>query len=248
MRAALPPEKESATRATDYRVLMARRLPQIAGVVFAVLFAAALLIVPPLPGIDKPGEAIVAHVVAHGSAMRLQALLVALGLLALTVVLGYARARLDGAAGHVLTIGSAVIITEVAIEMWFVSGLALHAMSLNPATARITADVAVLWGPLLTVADVMVAVPIALASVQRKFPRWVGALAGIFAVEQLVETVTIVGGPGFTEPGGTMNLYVGGPLFVVFFLALGLTSGATRPNGRPSKDTRGGSINHSEAN
>jgi|SRR5947209_12944343 hypothetical protein len=220
---------------------MARRLPLAAGVVFAVLFSAALLLVPPLPGIDKSGDAIVAHLVAHGSGLRLQALLVALGLLALVIVLGHARTRLDGAAGYVMTIGSAVIVTEVAIEMWFTSGLALHPGSLNPGTARTLADVTVMWGPLLTVADVMVAVPIALASVQQKFPRWVGALAAIFALEQLVETVTIVGGSGFIEPGGTMNLYVGGPLFVVFFLALGLTSGATRPKDRAAPDeSRGG--------
>jgi hypothetical protein len=228
---------------------MAHRLPQVAGVVFAVLFAVALLMVPPLPGIDKSGEAIVAHVVAHGSAIRLQALLVALGSLALVIVRGYARTRLDGAAGHVLTIGSAVIITEVAVEMWLTAGLTLHASSLNPSAARILADVAVMWGPLLTVADVMVAVPIALASVQRKFPRWVGALAAIFAVEQLVETVTIVGGSGFIEPGGAMNLYVGGPLFVVFFLTLGLASGATRPMDRATaKDSTGAPPNHSDAN
>lgn len=230
----------------DYLVPMARRLPQVAGVVFAVLFAAALVTVPPLPGIDKSGEAIVAHVVAHGSAIRLQALLVALGSLALVIVLGHARTRFDGAAGHVLTIGSAVIITEVAVEFWFSSGLALHARSVDPATARILADVAVMWGPLLTVADVMVAVPVALASVRQRFPRWVGALAVVFALEQLVETVTIVGGPGFIEPGGAMNLYVGGPFFVVFFLALGLTSGPTRP--KDVSDGRGGPTKYSDAN
>jgi hypothetical protein len=214
---------------------MADRLPQLAGVVFAALFTAALLIVPPLPGIDKSGEAIVAHMVAHGSALRLQALLVALGSLALVIVLAHARTRLDGAAGYVLTIGSALIITEFAVEMWFTSGLALHAASLNPATARALADVALMWGPLLTVADVMVAVPIALACVQGKFPRWVGALGAIFAVEQLIETVTIVGGPGLIEPGGTMNLYVGGPLFLVFFLALGRRPALDDPAVRTTK-------------
>jgi len=32
---------------------MDRRIPMIAGIAFAVLFAAALLMVPTLPGIDK---------------------------------------------------------------------------------------------------------------------------------------------------------------------------------------------------
>ena len=207
---------------------MTRRLPQVAAVVFAVLAGGALVMVPPLPGIDKSGDAIVAHVAAHASALRLQALLVALGSLALVIVLAYARAKLDGAAGYMVTIGSAAIITELAIESWFTSGLALHPALLNPATARTLADVASMWGPLLTVADVMVAAPIALVSLQqRTFPRWVGALAALFALEQLIETVTIVGGPGFIAPGGTMNLYVGGALFLVFFLVLGLTSSAS---------------------
>src|SRR6201993_5435460 len=55
------------------------------------------------------------------------------------------------------------------------------------------------------------------------FPRWLGILAAVFAIEQLAETVTIVGGPGqFISPGGPMNYDLGGALFIVFFVALGL--------------------------
>jgi hypothetical protein len=50
---------------------MDRRVPMIAGIAFAVLFAAALLMVPTLPGIDKPGYDIVSHVNEHSSAMRM---------------------------------------------------------------------------------------------------------------------------------------------------------------------------------
>jgi hypothetical protein len=51
-----------------------------------------------------------------------------------------------------------------------------------------------------------------------------GVLAAVFAIEQLVETVTIVGGSGqFTSPGGAMNYDLGGTLYIVFFVALGLT-------------------------
>ena len=56
-----------------------------------VLFAAALLMVPTLPGIDKPGYDIISHVDEHSGAMRMQALLVTLGSLALVVVLEFAR-------------------------------------------------------------------------------------------------------------------------------------------------------------
>jgi hypothetical protein len=85
-------------------------------------------------------------------------------------------------------------------------------------------DVAAKWGPILTVADVMVALPIVLATRAGLFPRWLGILAAVFAIEQLIETVTIVGGSGqFISPGGPMNYDLGGALFIVFFLALGLS-------------------------
>ncbi len=91
----------------------------IAGIAFAVLYGAALLVVPTLPGIDKPGSDIVAHVSEHASAMRIQTLLVTFGSLALVVVLGYARDRLTGPSAHVFTIGSAVMVVQVGIAMWY---------------------------------------------------------------------------------------------------------------------------------
>lgn len=79
-----------------------------------------------------------------------------------------------------------------------------------------------MFGPILTAADVMIAMPIVLAAKAGRFPRWLGILAAVFAIEQLVETVTIVGGPGlFISPGGPMNTYLGGTLFIILFLALG---------------------------
>ena len=215
---------------------MSRRIPQFAAVAFAVLFVVALLMVPPLPGIAHSGDDIAAHLVEHATALRIQALLIALGSLALVIVLGHARTRLDGAAGYVFTIGSAVVIAEIAIETWLTSGLALHATHANPTTARTLVDIASMWGPVLTVGDVMVAGPVVLAAFRGRFPRWLGALGAIFVLEQLAETATIVGGPGFIEPGGTMNLYVGGPLFVLFFVALGLVCGERSNHSTTSKN------------
>jgi len=204
---------------------MSRRIPQLAAIAYTLLFLGALLTVPPPPEIDRSGAEVVAHLTEHATALRVQALLFTLGSLALVIVLGHARTRLDGAAGYVFTIGSAVVITEFALLMWFTAGLALHADQLNPATARALLDVASMFGPILTVADIMVAVPIALAARRGRFPAWLGVLAAIFAIEQLLETATIIGGPGFASPGGPWNLWLGGSLFVVFFLALGLACG-----------------------
>jgi hypothetical protein len=82
---------------------MSRRIPLVAGIVFAVLFALALLMVPPLPGMDQPGSAVVSHLRDHADLLRLQALLLTLGFLALVIVLSYARTRLDGPAGYAFT-------------------------------------------------------------------------------------------------------------------------------------------------
>ncbi len=195
----------------------------IAGIAFALMFTVALVMVPALPGLDKPGFDIVAHVTAHAGGMRMQALLVTFGTLALVVVLGYARDRLTGPWGHIFTVGSAVVVVEVSIAMWFTAGLTLHPDQLGSATARTVTDIAAMWGPVLTVADIMVAVPILLAANECRLPRWLGMIAAAFAVEQLIETITIIGPPAsFISPGGAMNFYLGGPLFIVFFLALGV--------------------------
>jgi hypothetical protein len=202
---------------------MERRTPMIAGVAFAVMYTVALVMIPRLPGIDKPGSDIVAHVNEHSGAIRAQALLLAFGSLALVVLLGCARERLTGPASYVFTIGAAALLVQVFIATWITAGLALHPDQLGSATARTIADVVTMWGPMMTITNIMMAVPILLAANAGQFPRWLGIIAAVFAVEQLIETITIIGPPGsFISPGGPMNTYLGTPLFILFFLALGV--------------------------
>ncbi len=200
-----------------------RYLPGVAAVAFAVIYVTGLSAVAGLPTVDKSGDAAVSFLRDHSAALRMQSLLAAWGLLALVIVLGCARARLAGPSAYVFTMGSAVVLAEISIVRWFFSGLALHPEHLDPALARVLMDVSSMWGPMLTVADVIVAAPIILASVAGQFPRWLGILGAVFAVEQLIETVTIVAAPGqFISPGGPMNYDLGGALFIAFFVALGL--------------------------
>ena len=145
------------------------RLPLIAGVAFAVLSLTALLLVPLPPGVDQSGSALIDHSSAHSGLIRLQALLTALSLLALVVVLGFARDRLHGPAGYIFTIGAAVLVVEISMEVWFTAGVALHAGELEPATARTLMDIAAMWGPLLTLADIMLTGPIVWAARVRRF-------------------------------------------------------------------------------
>ena len=202
----------------------------VAGIAFAVLYTVALTTVPTLPGIDKPGYDIVNHVNEHAGAMRGQALLVTFGSLALVVVLSHARDRLAGPYAFMFTIGASLVLVEIAIATWFTAGLALHPDELGSATARTVADVVAMWGPVLTAANIMVAAPILLAANEGRLPRWLGIAAAVFAVEQLIETITIIGPPAsFISPGGAMNFYLGGPLFIIFFLALGVASTLEQP-------------------
>ena len=194
-----------------------------AAIGFAVLYAGALLTVPPLPGIDSAGFDVVSHISDHAAAMRAQALLVTFALLALAVVVGHARDRLSGPYAFVFTIGAAVVVVQISIATWITAGMALHPGGLGSATARTIADVVAMSNPVLTVANIMVAAPILLAANEDRLPRWMGMVAAVFAVEQLIETITIIGPPGsFVSPGGPMNVYLGGPLFILFFLALGV--------------------------
>lgn len=194
-----------------------------AAVAFAVLSVIAVVVVPLGPGVERPGSDVVEHISAHAGMIRLQALLTALAMLAAVVVVGYARDRLDGPAGYVFTVGAAVLIAQIGVQMWFSAGLALHPAMLEPATARALADISSMWGPLLTVAAILVAGPIVWAGRRARFPRWMTLIAAIFVVEQFVELLTIIGPVGsFIAPGGPMTVFGGGALFGVFFFALGL--------------------------
>lgn len=127
---------------------MVRPVPLVAAVAFAVLSVLAVMVVPLGPGVERPGADVVGHLGAHAGTIRLRALLTALALLALAVVIGYARDRLDGPAGYVFTVGAAVLTAQVGIAAWFGAGLALHAGTLDPATARVLGDISAMWGPL----------------------------------------------------------------------------------------------------
>lgn len=183
----------------------------IAGLAFAVLYATAVLMIPTISGADDDGAA------------RVQALLLAFSTLGLVVVLTFARDRLTGPSGHLFTIGSAVLVAQLCVAIWFTGGPALRPGQLATSTARVIGDVGSLWLPAATIANIMVAVPILLAANEGRLPRWLGTAAAIFTVEQLLETITIIGPPGsFISPGGPMNHYLGGTLTVAFYLALGI--------------------------
>ena len=204
----------------------------IAGLAFAVLYATAVLVIPTISGVDDDAAA------------RVQALLLAFSTLGLVVVLTFARDRLTGPAGHLFTIGSAVLVAQLCVAVWFTGGPALRPGQLATSTARVIGDVGSLWLPAATIANIMVAVPILLAANEGRLPRWLGTAAAIFTVEQLLETITIIGPPGsFISPGGPMNHYLGGTLTVAFYLGLGIAlSLRDEPVDRPAPPTDAGTV------
>ncbi|WP_374159427.1 hypothetical protein ACEWX3_11035 [Mycobacterium sp. G7A2] len=189
---------------------MNRRAPMIAGIAFAVLYAAAVVVLHALPGSD-PGV------------LRVQALLLIFAALALAVLLAFARDQLGGPPAHLFTIGSTLLVAQMCVAIWFTGGASLRPNQVPAETALAIEDVRFFWLPTATIAAICVAVPILLWANEDRLPRWLGTGAAIFTVEQLIETITIIGPPGsFISPGGPMNHYLGGTLTAAFFLGLGI--------------------------
>jgi hypothetical protein len=91
----------------------------------------------------------------------------------------------------------------------------------GPTTARALLDVAVFWGPVLTGATTTMIAPVTLLALlgRARLPRWLGIVGVIAFAEQAVETVTVFGSAGFTEPGGAMNLQLGAGLTATWMLS-----------------------------
>jgi len=56
-------------------------------------------------------------------------------------------------------------------------------------------------------------------------PRWLGVLGAIAFAEQAIETITIFGSTGFTQPGGAMNMQLGAGLTLAWLLGFAIWGG-----------------------
>ncbi|HMC72198.1 MAG TPA: hypothetical protein VKJ07_23775, partial [Mycobacteriales bacterium] len=129
----------------------------------------------------------------------------------------------------VFLFGAIAFAAETAVQGWLWAGLALHPGSLTGDNARLVLDIALYWGPVLTGAVITMLAPVAVAALTRvtRLPRWVGIVAAVAVVEQLVETLTIFGHKGFFAPGGPMNLDVGAGISAIALIALGISAART---------------------
>jgi hypothetical protein len=126
----------------------------------------------------------------------------------------------------VFLFGATVIAASTAVWTWTWAGLALHAGALDPAITRTVLDIALFFGPVLTGATTTMMAPVTLLALGgNMLPRWLGVLGLVAFVEQSVETITIFGSAGFTQPGGAMNMQLGAGLTLAWILGFGLWGG-----------------------
>lgn len=199
-----------------------RSWPIGVAVVYVLLVVAGLAVAPAPPGIGTAAGTVVGYYRDQSGHVRMAVWLVAVSLGPLAVVVALVRQRLAGIARDVFLLGAATFTAATTIELWFDAGLATRAATSSPGTLALVSGIGAFFTPSLTVADLLMAVPVAVAAFTTPaFPRWYGYLSVVFAAEQAVETVTIIGREGFTAAGGAMNYTVGAGLFLLWIAASG---------------------------
>jgi hypothetical protein len=180
-----------------------------------------------LPAAAETGDQVVSWFREHADAMRWSVWALTVAIPPFAVMVALLRRLLPQPHRDVFLIGALLVACSSAVFSWFLGGLALHAATIDPANARALLDVAVFYGPVLTSGTTTMMAPVTLLALGGRagLPRGLGALGAVAFVEQAVETVTIFGSTGFTQPGGPMNLQLGASLTVAWILAFGIWGG-----------------------
>ena len=190
---------------------------------FVALYAVAILVqgTPPKP--NDTGDAVVAWMTQHHNAVRAASWFATMATPLFLMFAVYLREVLGGVAGRALMVGVTATAALTVTQSWITLGLARRPQSLDPAIARTLLDVAAYWGPSLIAFTVLTLGAIAWSSLRDgKLPRWLGILAAIALVEQLVESVTLFGTSGFIAPGGPMNALLGAGLTLIVWMLAGI--------------------------
>jgi xanthosine utilization system XapX-like protein len=199
------------------------------GAAFAAfgLYLAGVLVLGTPPPAAATGEQVVSWFREHRDGVRWFVWANTVGAPLVAVMFALLRRLLPAPHRDVFLIGAIGIVTTAAVQSWIWGGLALHADRLEPATARTVLDVALFWGPVLTGATTTMMAPVTWLALlgDAGLPRWLGILGAVAFAEQAVETVTIFGSTGFTEPGGAMNLELGAALVWIWILAFAVWGG-----------------------
>jgi len=202
------------------------KVPLLSALAVAVLFGVGTAFLgTPLQVDDSPADT-VAWLQLHQADVPVAVVCFALSAIPFLTWAAWVRRALPDVYGYAFLAGAGAFVAQFVASSWFLSGAALHADTIDPQTARSLLDVGAYFGPLLTTTDVVMAGAVALAALREGvFPRWLGWLSVIFAVEQVAEMSTIYGTSGFAAPGGEWNNVLGAGLFMIWLVSLGVAAG-----------------------
>ena len=136
---------------------MKRWWPLLAALVYVVVTAGSLSALPKAPGVNASGEALVRYYRDHGGALRTATWLLTWSLVPFVILMAHVRSFLSGLCRDVMLISVTVFVTTGTVWTWFNAGLALHAATLDARSTRTLVDISLYFGPILTVADVLLA-------------------------------------------------------------------------------------------
>ena len=195
--------------------------------VVAILSMLALLIWGTPPAAAETGTQVVGWFREHRDAARWWTWLLTVGMPPAAIMFALMRRLLPSAHSDVFLIGAISYLVAISVQAWIWGGLALHADQLEPAIARTVLDIAVFFGPVLTGATTTMIAPVTLLALRGRagLPMWLGLLGVVAFGEQAIETITIFGSTGFTQPGGAMNLQLGAGLTLAWMVAFGVWGG-----------------------
>jgi hypothetical protein len=190
----------------------------------AIISGAGLFAVGTLPAASETGPQLVAWLRDHRHGVQWFVWTITISTPPFALAFSVLRRFLPAPYRDMYLIGAITALIMNAVQAWTWGGLALHADQLEPATARAVLDVAVFFGPVATGATTTMMAPVTLLALrgQAGLPRWLGLLGAIAFVEQAVETITIFGSTGFTQPGGAMNLQLGAALTLAWIFGFAL--------------------------
>lgn len=202
------------------------RVPTIAAVSFVLLLASAILLCDVPPQVDASGQATLAWVQANQRAIGTQVWLVTVAWLPGALLFTLVHSRMRGAPATAFLLGIALTTCLIFVSSMLRLGLMRHASALTASEARLVADIEAQWGPLATIGNVLQAGALAIAVRRGQFVPWLFPISLMFAVEQCMETVTILLSGSIWGPGGLLNL-AGAALYLVWILAIGIALSAS---------------------
>jgi hypothetical protein len=210
----------------DVDVRVGSRPLLAATIAYAVLSSVALAAFGNFPAASETAAELAAWLQSHRHAVRVGVWAMTIATPMFATMAALLRRMIPAPHRDVFFFGALLFAVSTSVWTWTWVGLALHAGEVDAAITRTIFDVACFFGPVLTGATTTMMVPVTLLALRgQTIPRWLGALGLIAFVEQSIETVTIFGSTGFTQPGGAMNMQLGGGLTLAWILGFALWGG-----------------------